>query len=184
MKGDGNRSRPSQGDSEGPAGREAEFLAVYQELRAIARREHRRNPQDTLNTTAIVHEAWLKLRDRPEGWKNRRHFLGTAALAMRQVLVDYARYRAAGKRDSRREIPLFENAEAQGGTVAELLAIEQAMCSLEELDPRLAELVSLRFFAGLSLDDAANELEISPRTAARDWNKARAYLQAALEERS
>ena len=156
------------------------FLDVYEELRQIARREHRRNPQNTLNTTAIVHEAWLKLRDRDAYWHNERHFVGTAALAMRQVLVDYARYRNASKRDAGKETRLFESEDQNGGTATELLAIEQAVEGLETLDPRLADLVSLRFFAGLPLDEVARHLEISPRTAARDWNKARAYLQTVL----
>jgi RNA polymerase sigma factor (TIGR02999 family) len=159
---------------------DAAFADVYAELRAIARRERRRNPQNTLNTTAIVHEAWLKLRDRGGVWNGREHYIGTAAMAMRQVLIDYARYRAARKRDAGKEERLFENAGAQGGTATELLAIDQALEGLETLDPRLANLVSLRFFAGLSLDEIARQLDISPRTAARDWNKARAYLQTVL----
>ncbi len=156
------------------------FAEAYAELRRIARREHRRNPQLTLNTTAIVHEAWLKLRDRQGQWENREHYIGTAAMAMRQVLVDYARYRTAAKRDVGKEVRLFENEEAAGGTSLELLQIDQALSSLETVDPRLAQLVALRFFAGLPLDEVAACLGISPRTAARDWNKARAYLQTVL----
>ncbi len=178
---DGPVGETGQGDRANGAGGDALRLAeIYSELRRIARREHRRNPQLTLNTTAVVHEAWLKLSDRDGEFKNREHFIGTAAMAMRQVLVDYARYRTAAKRDVGQEVRLFENEEIEGGTAAELLAIDQALEGLEALDPRLAQLVSLRFFAGLSLDEAANHLGISARTAARDWGKARAYLQTVL----
>lgn len=156
------------------------FTEVYGELRRMARREHNRNPSATLNTTAVVHEAWLKLcRNEFEG-RDRTHYLCTAARAMRQVLVDYARYQHAGKRDSDKRVPLWEMPEEGAGTVDELLAMDQALDRLGSFDDRLAELVSLRFFAGLTLEEAADCLDISARTAARDWKRARAYLKASL----
>lgn len=164
----------------GPLEDDAAFAEVYDELRAIARREHRRNPQHTLNTTAVIHEAWLKMRDRGGNWNNRDHYIGTAAMAMRQVLVDYARYRTAGKRDRERDVQLFETPDEKGTTAEELLSLDQALDDLARIDRRLANLVTLRFFAGLPLDEAADHLDISPRTAARDWKKARAWLQTTL----
>lgn len=158
------------------------FADIYTELRDIARREHRRNPSKTLNTTAVVHEAWLRLRERRTDWSSREHFLSVAALAMRHVLVDYARYRNADRRDVNRELPLFESAEAWTTTSDKLLAVDSALKELEELDPRLAQLVVLRFFGGLSVKDAGQCLDISARTAARDWNKARAFLKTVLAE--
>lgn len=156
------------------------FAEVYAELRAIARREYRRNPQPTLNTTAVIHEAWLKMRERGGDWNSREHYIGTAAMAMRQVLVDYARYRTAGKRDRDRDVQLFETPDDKGTTAEELLSLDQALDDLARIDRRLANLVTLRFFAGLPLDEAAEYLDISPRTAARDWKKARAWLQTTL----
>lgn len=157
------------------------FVEIYTELRSIARRERARGPEATLNTTAIVHEAWLKLKGRRKRWNDRDHYVGTAALAMRQVVMDYARYRIAGKRDARKEVPIFENAEQEGAAAEELLAIDQALDQLEQVDARLAELVSLRYFAGLPLDQAAEVLDISIRTASREWAKARAFLRATLQ---
>jgi len=161
---------------------EARFADVYAELREIARREHRRNPAVTLNTTALVHEAWIKLRDRDAGWNDRDHFLAVAALAMRHVLVDYARYRTARRRNAASEVPLIESAIPAPSTADQLLAVDSALDELAELEPRLARLVMLRFFGGLSLEDAGRCLGISSRTAARDWNRARAYLKTALAE--
>lgn len=169
-------------DQKASARDDERFADVYAELRAIARREHRRNPSATLNTTAVVHEAWLKLRDRDEGWSNRDHFLAVAALSMRHVLVDYARYRAADRRDAASEVPLIESAMPAPTTADQLLTVDSALDRLGELDPRLARLVILRFFGGLTLEEAGRCLDISPRTAARDWVKARAYLKTTLEE--
>lgn len=165
---------------DGPPEQDAAFAEVYAELRSIARREYRRNPQPTLNTTAVIHEAWLKMRERGGDWNSRDHYIGTAAMAMRQVLVDYARYRTARKRDRDRDVQLFETRDEKGTTAEELLSLDQALDDLAGLDRRLADLVTLRFFAGLPLDEAADYLDISPRTAARDWKKARAWLQNAL----
>ena len=159
-------------DGEASVRDDERFADVYGELREIARREHRRNPAVTLNTTALVHEAWLKLRERGGDWNDRDHFLAVAALAMRHVLVDYARYRAAGRRDAAREIPLIESAIPASTTAGQLLAIDSALDELESLEPRLARLVLLRFFGGLSLEQAGRGLDISPRTAARDWVEA------------
>lgn len=159
---------------------DATFAAVYTELRAIARRERRRNPASTLNTTAIVHEAWLKLNGKTAGRRNRSHYLATAALAMRQILVDYARYRGAHKRAAPQQaVPDVKPGE-QNDALEQIIAVDHALDRLQKLDERLARLVELRFFAGLPLDEAADCLGISLRTAARDWQKARAFLQTEL----
>lgn len=167
-----------------PTGFDADqaFAELYSELRTIARRERRRNPSGTVNTTALVHEAWMKLSSRDQLWHNHQHYLATAAMAMRQILVDYARYRHAGKRTAPEpDLDLFSNKQASV-TADEILAIDQALNRLEQVDGRLCRLVELRFFAGLSMAEAAGCLDISTRTAARDWNKARAYLQTELRE--
>lgn len=153
---------------------------VYCQLRRIARRERRRNPSLTLNTTALVHEAWLKLAQRNPHWHSQEHYLATAALAIRQLLVDYARYRNAQKRTAPE---LDDNIQADAFNIHldEVLAIDQALQQLAQLDPRLVHLVELRFFAGLPLDQVASCLGISARTAARDWQRAKAYLQCQLD---
>lgn len=154
---------------------------LYQELRLIARRERRRIPSATLNTTALVHEAWMRIRPEDRSFNNRAHFLGTAAIAMRQLVVDYARHRTALKRGGDVEhVELGDPAETENATLAQILDIDRALEALRELDERLLRLVELRFFAGLSRDEAADVLGISPRTAARDWARARALLQLTL----
>ncbi|GAB4190305.1 MAG: ECF-type sigma factor [Wenzhouxiangellaceae bacterium] len=159
---------------------EQAFAELYAELRNIARRERRRNPCGTVNTTALVHEAWMKISARDQQCKNEQHYLATAAMAMRQILVDYARYRHANKRTAPEpEHDWFYHGQQQS-TIEEILAIDQALNRLQDIDSRLVRLVELRFFAGLSIEETANCLDISARTAARDWNKARAYLQAEL----
>ncbi len=155
---------------------------LYQELRRIARRERQLIPSATLNTTALVHEVWLRLAAGESDFRDRRHFLGVAAVAMRRMVVDYARYRLAQKRGG--DAVQVELGDADAATVTDIdriLDIDQAIGELEQLDPRLGRLVELRFFTGLSNEDAAEVLEVSPRTAARDWKRARALLAASLE---
>lgn len=160
------------------------FAELYRSLRAAARQVRSRNPQRTLNTTALVNEAWLKLDAGATEFQDRAHFIRTAALAMRQILVDYARYRGAARRDRDAELPLVED-WVEDLVVAphdEVLALDAALLELEAVDERSAGLVVLRFFGGLSIDEAAELLDISPRTAARDWTRARAFLKTRLAE--
>jgi RNA polymerase sigma factor (TIGR02999 family) len=159
------------------------FTLVYEELHA---RAHRQLAQSygarTLSTTALVHETFLKLSaaDRP-AWEDRRHFFGVAARAMRQIIVDQARRRLAHKRGGHAQrldiadvdVPIEERAE-------ELLALDAAVEKLERENPRLAEVVNLRFYAGLSVEDAARTIDTSERTVKRDWRLARAYLYGEL----
>jgi RNA polymerase sigma factor (TIGR02999 family) len=159
----------------------AQFPELYSTLRHIARRERRRNPADTLNTTVVVNEAWLKLKHSSTQWQDQQHYLATAALAMRQLLVDYARRSAAVKRTRVDDCPLFNNDSEWHKTSSSILALDQALQQLEALEPRLTRLVELRFFAGLTLPESAQCLGISPRTANRQWSKARAFIQTAMQ---
>jgi len=158
-----------------------QFPELYSTLRHIARRERRRNPSDTMNTTVVVNEAWLKLKHSSMQWQDEQHYLATAALAMRQLLVDYARRSAAAKRTRVDDCPLFNNDCELDKTSSSTLALDQALQQLEQLEPRLTRLVELRFFAGLTLPESARCLGISARTANREWSKARAFIQTAMQ---
>jgi RNA polymerase sigma factor (TIGR02999 family) len=155
------------------------FSLLYQELRTLARRQLRRGRGDaTLGTTALVHEAYLKLVDGARArLRDRNHFFALASRVMRQIVVDGARRKNAIKRGgSESRVPLDENAGATPSTVDELVAVDEALRKLEALDPRLGKLVELRFFGGLSVEECAGILATSPRTVKRDWQKARAFL--------
>lgn len=160
------------------------FGLLYGELRSIARRQIRgRAGAQTLGTTAVVHEAYLKLVDSSRTRiRDRGHFFAVAAKAMRQIVIDSARRRSALKRGGGNPASALDEAEtpATAPKLSDLLEIDRALRRLEELDPRLGRLVELRFFAGLSLDEAAEALDVSPRTARRDWQKARAFLYRTL----
>jgi RNA polymerase sigma factor (TIGR02999 family) len=162
--------------------RDEYFVEVYRQLRQAARNARAHNPQHTMNTTALVNEAWLKLEQSDAPANDRMHYLKTAALAMRQLLVDYARYRGAEKRDRAMELPLLEELVpgSDSGAADDVLALEGALDELESLDPRAAELVMLRFFGGATLEEAAELLSTSRRSAARDWARARAFLRTRL----
>lgn len=165
---------------------------VYEDLRTLARRQLRwRRPDQTLSTTALVHEAYLRLVDQREaGWHDRSHFLSVAALAMRQILVDAARRRAAGKRGGGRirialdELAMRGEEPAAEALAVEILALDAALTTLAGFDERLGKLVELRFFAGLTEEETARVLGTSERTVRRDWRKARAFLLDALDDSS
>lgn len=161
---------------------EQEFAEIYRELRIMARRMRARNLQETISTTALVHECWLRLERADGPYNERDHYLFTAARAMRQILVDYARYRGAAKRNREREMPLIEFGleDESVRSAEEILALDQALTALEELDERSASLVLLRFYAGVTIEESARILDISPRSAARDWKRARAFLKSRL----
>jgi RNA polymerase sigma factor (TIGR02999 family) len=153
------------------------MVAVYTELRQIAAAKMAREQRgQTLQATALVHEAWLRLGDRV--FQNRGHFFGAAAEAMRRILVDRARRKKSSKRGERAEHIDIEDVEiaAPLGDDDEMLAVHDALDRLAAYDPRKAELVKLRYFTGLSFEEAAEVLGISVRTAARDWDFARAWL--------
>jgi RNA polymerase sigma factor (TIGR02999 family) len=159
------------------------FDSLYQELRALARRQiRRRGYGGTLDTGALIHEAYLKLAESPRTRvRDRGHFLALASRVMRQVVVDYTRRQTAVKRGGGKLQMLPESiAEPAGSGVEDLLALDQALERLEVLEPRLAKLVELRFFGGLSAEEAAQALEVSVATLNRDWLKARAFLHSEI----
>lgn len=155
---------------------------VYDELKVLAENVFRRErPDHTLQTTALVHEAYLRLVSVPDlTWRNRRHFFGIAAQAMRQILVDHARRRGANKRDGGRAITLDEDALPVAAAAADILDVDDALDRLKALSPRAARVVELRFFAGLSIEETAETLDASTATVKRDWLSARAWLQREL----
>jgi len=159
------------------------FPVVYAELRALAHRQlaHIR-PGETLRTTALVHEAYLKLlgADRPE-WHDRRHFFAVASRAMRQISVDYARARATQKRGGNTPaLTLDEQRLPVADRAHELVQLDQALTELESLSERQGQVVELRFFGGLSVEETAAVMDVSERTVKREWQKARAFLFDAL----
>ncbi len=159
---------------------------VYHELRGIAHRHlasRRSNGRDaTLATTALVNEAYLKLaHGMPGAWRDRPHFLATAALAMRQILVDRARERAAGKRGGgRAAITLDDATVAVEDAPDALLEIDDALKRLAATAPRLARVVECRFYGGMSEEEIAGALDVTVRTVQRDWAKARMLLRRLL----
>jgi RNA polymerase sigma factor (TIGR02999 family) len=157
---------------------------TYQELRAIAhRRLAARGPGGTLSTTALVHEAYLKLVDQSRaGWQDLAHFRALASLAMRHVLVDRARERSALKRGGvRRQITLDDEVMALEDQAEMLLQLNDALERLATVDPRLAQVVDCRFFGGLTEQETAEALGLTTRTVQRDWVKARVLLRRLLE---
>jgi RNA polymerase sigma factor (TIGR02999 family) len=159
------------------------FGILYQELRRLARLQLRRRVRDSLATTGLVHEAYVKLADQSRlELRDRGHFLALAAKAMRQILLDHARKRSANKRGGRAAHSALDEAVVAVADVRapDLLALDDALVRLEALDPRLARIVEVRFFAGLSVKETADALGLSERTVKRDWQKARAFLYAEL----
>jgi RNA polymerase sigma factor (TIGR02999 family) len=160
---------------------------VYAELRRLASRElAEERPGMTLQATALVHEAYLRLVGEDGGrWNSLGHFFAAAAESMRRILVERARARGAEKRGGNlRRVAIDPNLIARDPDRDEILDLDVALSRLAHEDPRKAKLVELRFFAGLSLEEAANVLAISPATADRDWAYARAWLYAELRDRT
>ncbi|MGH9753720.1 MAG: sigma-70 family RNA polymerase sigma factor [Blastocatellia bacterium] len=173
--------RWSDGDSEA-----LDQLAplVYGELRRMARRYMgRQSAGHTLQTTALIHEAYMRLVGQDEKrWENRAHFFGVAAQAMRHILVDYARARHRAKRGGEaRAVSLEEAALVSEERAAELVALDDALAELARLSPRQSRVVELRYFGGLSVAETAEALKISTDTVTRDWNQAKAWLYRALK---
>ncbi|HUJ73479.1 MAG TPA: sigma-70 family RNA polymerase sigma factor [bacterium] len=152
---------------------------VYSELHRMARRSMRREkPGNTLQTTALVNEAWLRLVDANRvGWQDRAHFFAVSAQMMRRILVDAARARQTGKRGGGAvRLDLKESIDSAPATDRELIALDDALGALAKLDPRKSRVVELRFFGGLSVEETAAVLRISPQSVMRDWKLARAWL--------
>ena len=168
--------------------REVLMPLVYDELRRIARRHlWRQRPNHTLQSAALVNEAYLRLvRQESPQWQNRAHFFGVAAQAMRHILVDYARSRLAAKRgagaprftlDTKIALPEQEKKEE-----VDLVALDDALTTLSTLDPRQSRIIELRFFGGLSIQDTAVVLRISPATVKREWAVARIWLHREISK--
>lgn len=166
-----------------PSAAEALLPLVYEDLRKLAARELRREPSgNTLQPTALVHEAYLRLVDQSSElqWSHRGHFYVAAAQAMRRILVESARRKLTYKRGGDRERVSLDDAQIPGSTRRpEILALDEALSGLAADRPDLAKLVSLRYFAGLTMEQAAKALGVSLRTAQRNWTYVRAWL---LEE--
>jgi RNA polymerase sigma factor (TIGR02999 family) len=157
---------------------------IYGELKRLAGSYLRRErPDHTLQATALVHEAFLKLVDqRSVQWQNRAHFFGIAAQLMRRILVDYARGHAAAKRGAgEAHVSLDEALVPAMTSDVDMLALDEALTHLAAIDPQQGRIVELKFFGGLTIDEISHVLHISPATVSRDWTMARAWLYAALE---
>jgi RNA polymerase sigma factor (TIGR02999 family) len=167
----------SDGD---PHSREELFRIVQQELHRIAGRYMRRErPDHTLETTALVNEAYLRLVDQPQvNWQNRAHFYAISARVMRQILVDHARRSGSGKRGGELfQLPFHEGLAFSPEKSSEMIALDDALQRLAEKDARKAEIVELRYFGGLEVDEVAEALRVHPNTVIRDWALAKAWLK-------
>lgn len=167
---------PPEKNFAGPA--DALVASLYAELRTIARREHwRAGAPQTLQTTALINEAYMKLRKR-DGWESQSHFLGCAATAIRHILIDAARTRMASKRDA----PTYSFTQSLDSLAAavpedaEVVKLGDALKALSEVEPELAQVVDCRFFAGLDEKETAEVLGVSDRTVRRWWIRARAWI--------
>jgi RNA polymerase sigma factor (TIGR02999 family) len=167
-------SRPSEADINS---------SLYRELRRIASAKMRsERGNHTLQPTALVHEAYMRLADQPESaWLDRARILGLAAHAMRHILVDYARAHDAGKRGAGAvQVTLDDGLTATNGALADVLAVDEVLTRLAKFDPRQAKVLELHFFAGLTFDEIAAEVGVSTRTVKSDWTMARAWLYQQL----
>ena len=170
--------------SGGDKGAEADlFRLVHLELRRIARRYVARGRRgQTLQTTAVVNEAYVRLvAQRGSSWQDRAHFFAVSAQMMRRILVDRARARVTGKRGgAAARLQLDEIPEVGSWRASELMALDDALTGMAKMDPRKAKVIELRFFGGLSVEETAEVLKISPQSVMRDWKLARAWLQREL----
>lgn len=174
--------------SEGNREVETRLLSeIYAELRRIAARHMRRErASHTLQPTALINEAWMRLVEQPHAnWQNRAHFFAVASRIVHEILVDHARRRLAGKRGGANQpITLEEPPVAAQDGLIETLALHEAIGRLREFDPRAARIIELHFFGGLSFEEMALVLDVSARTVKRDWQMARAWLRTELSKAS
>jgi RNA polymerase sigma-70 factor (ECF subfamily) len=171
--------RVSEGDADA---RERLFTMVYEELRRLARRAMKSERADhTLQATALVHEAFLRLADETcIKWEDRQHFFRVAAQTMRRILVDHARSLRASKRSGGHRTDLTPNLALSDQNVDDILAVDEALARLELLDARQIQVVELRYFAGFTNEETASVLGVNVRTVKRDWQLARAWLHSQL----
>jgi RNA polymerase sigma factor (TIGR02999 family) len=163
------------------AARDELIPIVYEELRRIARRHLRREgPSHTLQTGALVNEAYLRLIDQSAPWRNRAHFFGIAAQMMRRILVDHARAHLYAKRGGGAQQVSLTEAEGLAAGAEDLVALNDALLALAEVDPQQSKIVELKFFAGMTIDEIAEVTGISTATIEREWRSARAWLSGEL----
>jgi RNA polymerase sigma factor (TIGR02999 family) len=157
--------------------------SIYPELKKLAHFQLvGERPGHTLNTTAIVHEAFVRLASGGRSWTDRRHFLRAASTVMRHLLVDYARKRTASKRGGGAvPLTLEDDRYAAEDDGLAVLALDDAIKRVAEIDPRLEQIIECRYFAGLTVEETAQALDMAVRTVERDWQRARAYLRKAME---
>ena len=155
---------------------------VYDELRLLAGRYMRRESQGhTLQTSALINEAYLRIIDqRNVAWQNRAHFFGVAARLMRRILVDHARGRSRAKRGGGAAVVSLSEQAALSEESADVMALDEALENLAVLDPRKVQIVEMKFFGGLTTEEVAEALGVTPRTVEREWRKARAWLNRAI----
>ena len=156
---------------------------VHEELRRMARQYmSRERPGHTLQTTALVNEAYLRLVDQRQAhWQNRAHFFAVAARVMRHILIDHARQHVRAKRGGKTQrISLDEAAVMSPERASDLLALDEALDELATIDPRRSRVVELRYFGGLNIDETAEVLKVTPTTVSRDWRWAKAWLYKAV----
>ncbi len=158
---------------------------VYEELRRLGRHYMAaERPGHTLQTTALINEAYLRLIDHKDmPWQNRAHFFAVAAQAMRRILVDHARTRDAAKRGGGAPKASLEDAAVVAERPVELIALDEALSDLATIDPRKSQVVELRYFGGLSVEETAEVLGVSPVTVMRDWRTAKPWLLRAISQR-
>jgi RNA polymerase sigma-70 factor (ECF subfamily) len=157
---------------------------VYDELRRLAGRYMRREGQGhTLQTSALVNEAYLRLIDqRSVQWQNRAHFFGVAAQLMRRILVDHARSRSRAKRGGGARMVSLADQAVVSNEVEEVIALDDALKNLAEMDPRKSQIVEMKFFGGLTTEEVAEVLKVTSRTVEREWRKAKAWLNRAISK--
>jgi RNA polymerase sigma factor (TIGR02999 family) len=160
---------------------------VYPELRRMAKRQMaRENPNHTLQTSALINEAYLKLLDGQDvKWQNRAHFFAVAAQVMRHILIDHARRHLYGKRGAgAQHVPLEEGEIITDERAATLVALDEALDSLGRLDPRRSQIIELKFFGGLNAEEISEVMSISPATVQREWRAAKAWLHHTISGRA
>lgn len=152
---------------------------IYEELRKLASKYMKRErAEHTLQTSALINEAYLRLIDRPVSWQNRAHFFGIAARLMRQILVDHARARQSSKRGgSQPKVALSEALDIKQDLSADIIALHDALTGLAAFDPQQGRIIELRFFGGLTIEETAEVLGVSHTTVEKDWHMARAWLR-------
>jgi len=157
---------------------------IYPELKRLAHFQRLNERADhTLNTTAIVHEAYLRMAANESQWNDRKHFLRAAAAVMRHLLVDHARKRATAKRgDGQATVHFDEERTAGNDDLMAVLALDHAIKDIAAIDPRLEQIIECRYFAGLSVTETAEALGVAERTVARDWQRAKGYLKRSLDQ--